>query len=180
MHPNIVRKYWRFEFWCGRISLLQNLQYQDVSKRERYERATEILELVGLQEHMNKYAQYPLLSGGQLQRVAIARSLLANPRILLMDEPFGALDIRTRLRMQDMILNIWLKLSQKDSSTTIIFITHDVSEAIYLSDEIYIMKSKPGRFIKKIPIGIPYPQRNKELKRTQKFRDLISEIEDLI
>ncbi|MCL4153378.1 UNVERIFIED_CONTAM: hypothetical protein GTU68_021521, partial [Idotea baltica] len=76
------------------------LRYQGVSRSERDDRAMELIKMVGLEGHEQKFAQYPTLSGGQLQRVAIARSLLANPEILLMDEPFGALDIKTRLQMQ--------------------------------------------------------------------------------
>ena len=94
------------------------LRYKGISKKERDEKALEMIELVGLAGHENKFAQYPTLSGGQLQRVAIARSLLANPEILLMDEPFGALDVGTRLQMQDLLLQLWMKFHP-----TIIFVT---------------------------------------------------------
>jgi len=113
------------------------LRYKGIGKKERNEKAREMLDLVGLSGHENKYAQYPTLSGGQLQRVAIARSLLANPEILLMDEPFGALDIKTRLKMQDLLSDIWRKFN-----STIIFVTHDISEAVYLAESIYILKDK--------------------------------------
>ena len=102
----------------------------------------EMIEMVGLGGHEDKYAQYPTLSGGQLQRVAIARSLLANPEIILMDEPFGALDINTRLQMQDLLSTIWNKFHP-----TILFVTHDISEAVYLGDDIYFMKSPPSKIV---------------------------------
>ncbi|MEM8910096.1 MAG: ATP-binding cassette domain-containing protein, partial [Bacteroidota bacterium] len=92
------------------MSVLDNvglaLRYKGVAKAERDEKAMEMIELMGLAGHEHKFAQYPTLSGGQLQRVAIGRSLLANSNILLMDEPFGALDVKTRLQMQDLVLEI--------------------------------------------------------------------------
>jgi NitT/TauT family transport system ATP-binding protein len=155
-----------------------SLRFKGIPRQEQQTQVQSMIELVGLQEHTKKYAQYPLLSGGQLQRVAIARSLLANPRLFVMDEPLGALDTKTRLKMQDMLKDIWLKLSSTDSTTTIVFVTHDISEAVYMADDIYIMKARPGRFVKKIHIDIPYNLRNKEIKKTDVFRNLVSEIEE--
>ena len=89
------------------MTVLENvslaLKFKGISKAEREAKAMELIKLVGLEGHEQKFAQYPTLSGGQLQRVAIARSLIANPEIILMDEPFGALDINTRLQMQDLL-----------------------------------------------------------------------------
>ena len=127
-----------------------SLQYKGIPKKEQHERAMDIIKKVGLEGHENKFAQYPTLSGGQLQRVAIARSIVANPEILLMDEPFGALDINTRLQMQDLIADLWT-----DFHPTVIFVTHDISEAVYLGDDIYIMKSQPSRFVKHIHVDLP-------------------------
>jgi len=158
------------------MSVLDNiglaLQFKGVSKRERDEQAMELIKLVGLEGHEKKYAQYPSLSGGQLQRVAIARSLLANPKILLMDEPFGALDIKTRLQMQDLLLNIWEKYN-----STILFVTHDIEEAVYLGDEINIMKYAPSKITKNIAIDLPYI-RDRKIKRTPKFNELVAKVED--
>ncbi len=92
------------------------LEFKGIAKKQRYEQAMDMIEMVGLKGHESKYAQYPTLSGGQLQRVAIARSLLANSDVLLMDEPFGALDINTRLQMQELLTDIWSKFH-----STIIF-----------------------------------------------------------
>lgn len=158
------------------MTVLENvglaLQFKGVSKQERDEKAKELIKLVGLEGHEKKYAQYPSLSGGQLQRVAIARSLLANPKILLMDEPFGALDIKTRLQMQDLLLNIWEKYN-----ATILFVTHDIDEAVYLGDEIHIMKYAPSKIITKIDIDLPY-KRKRAIKRTPKFNELVAKVED--
>lgn len=153
------------------------LELQGVPKKERLERAYAKLEMVGLQDHYKKYALYPHLSGGQLQRIAIARSLLANPQILLMDEPFGALDIKTRAQMQDNLLSIWNKLSETDEATTIVMVTHDIAEAVYLSDEILIMSKAPANFVEKIKVELPL-NRTREDKKGKYFRDTVSYIEE--
>lgn len=158
------------------LSVLENvalgMDIQGVSKKERIDKAREMIELVGLAGHEDKYAVYPTLSGGQLQRVAIARSLLANPDILLMDEPFGALDINTRIQMQDLLETIWLKFHP-----TIIFVTHDIEEAVYLADDIYIMAARPGRFVKHLKVDLPF-DRNREVKHSTRFNELARELED--
>jgi NitT/TauT family transport system ATP-binding protein len=158
------------------MSVLDNvslaMKYKGVDKKEREERAMELIKKVGLEGHEKKFAQYPTLSGGQLQRVAIARSIVANPEILLMDEPFGALDINTRLQMQDLLAELWL-----DFHPTVIFVTHDISEAVYLGDDIYIMKSAPSRFVEHIHVDLPF-HRTRATKRDPKFVDLVREVED--
>ncbi len=148
------------------------LRYKGVKKKERDAQAMELIQLVGLEGHEKKFAQYPSLSGGQLQRVAIARSLLANPEILLMDEPFGALDIRTRLQVQDLLANIWNKFQ-----STIIFVTHDISEAVYLGDDIYIMKSAPSNIVRHIKVDLP-TERDRLIKRDPKYIGLVHQVED--
>jgi NitT/TauT family transport system ATP-binding protein len=160
------------------MSVLDNvalgLQYKGVPLKERHEQSMEIIELVGLAGHEKKYAQYPTLSGGQLQRVAIARSLIANPEILLMDEPFGALDVFTRLKMQDMLANIWHRFHP-----TIIFVTHDIAEAVYLGDDIFMMQSKPGFIAHHTHVGLPI-NRTREMKRDPHFVKLVHEVEDIM
>ncbi|HUR31238.1 MAG TPA: ABC transporter ATP-binding protein [Saprospiraceae bacterium] len=148
------------------------LDFKGVSKKERYARSMEMIELVGLAGHEKKYAQYPALSGGQLQRVAIARSLIANPEIVLMDEPFGALDIRTRIQMQDMLIDLWQRFH-----STIIFVTHDISEAVYLADDIFIMKSPPSLIVEHIDIDLPL-RRDRSTKRDAHFTELVHQVED--
>ncbi len=158
------------------LTVLENvalaLKYKGVPKLEREEKARELIRLVGLEGHEWKYAQYPTLSGGQLQRVAIARSIIANPEIILMDEPFGALDIRTRLQMQELLSNLWNKFQ-----STVIFVTHDIAEAVYLADDIYIMKSAPSQFVRHIPIDLPLI-RTRETKRDPKYTELVHLVED--
>ncbi|MEL7219976.1 MAG: ABC transporter ATP-binding protein [Bacteroidota bacterium] len=148
------------------------LNYRGIDEKERKETAMEMIEKVGLAGHEQKFAQYPTLSGGQLQRVAIARSLLANQEILLMDEPFGALDINTRLQMQDLLADLW-----REIHPTVIFVTHDIAEAVYLADDIYIMHKAPSSFAEHIHVDLPL-QRDREMKRDQKFTDLVREVED--
>lgn len=158
------------------MSVLDNvalgLQFKGISKEEREHKAMEMIRKVGLEGHERKFAQYPTLSGGQLQRIAIARSLLASPDIILMDEPFGALDIKTRLQMQDMLTDIWQEIHP-----TVIFVTHDISEAVYLGDDIYILKSAPSHFVEHIKVDLPF-ERNRLLKRTPRFMELVQEVED--
>lgn len=158
------------------MSVLDNvslaMRFKGVSKKERDEKAMEMIQLVGLDGHQHKYAQYPSLSGGQLQRVAIARSLMSDPEILLMDEPFGALDIKTRLQMQDLLIGIWEKFSP-----TILFVTHDIQEAVYLADDIYIMNHAPSAFVKHINVDLPF-SRTRETKRLSHFTELVHQVED--
>lgn len=158
------------------MTVLENvalgLQFSGVGKKEREEKAMELIKLVGLEGHEQKFAIYPTLSGGQLQRVAIARSILSNPSILLMDEPFGALDIKTRTQMQELLLQLWEKFH-----STIIFITHDISEAVYLGDDIYIMKKPPSLFGAHIHIDLPL-KRNRETKRSPHYTELVHHVED--
>ncbi len=150
------------------------LELKGVSKSERYAKAKDMIKLVGLSGHENKYAKYPILSGGQLQRVAIARNLIANSEILLMDEPFGALDVNTRLKMQDSLLDIWGKSS---FDPTIILVTHDLSEAVYLGRQVIVMESNLGKISEIISIDLPV-ERDSSIKRTKKFSDYVHYLED--
>ena len=153
------------------------LKYQGILKKDRHDKIMEMIQLVGLEGHENKYAQYPLLSGGQLQRVAIARSLVAKPEILVMDEPFGALDIKTRLQMQELIVDIWTKMSEKSELATVIFVTHDIAEAVFLADDLYIMQANPGKIAKYHFIDLPL-HRTRDMKRSDYFNKKVYEIED--
>ena len=149
------------------LNVLQNVAYglklRGMSRDEREERAHELIERVGLAGHENKYPGD--LSGGMRQRVAIARTLAVRPRIILMDEPFGALDVHTRVEMQDMLLGILHELSP-----TILFVTHDIGEAIYLSDKIYIFSASPGTIAEVVDIDFTSAERTRELKHSARFR----------
>ncbi len=120
--------------------------------RAAYEpKARELLKLVGLEAFAD--ALPVQLSGGMRQRVGIARVLAMNPRALLMDEPFGALDAQTRLQMQQLLLDVWQSLG-----TTVLFVTHDIDEAVLLSDRVCIMSARPGRIVQTIPIEMTRPR----------------------
>jgi NitT/TauT family transport system ATP-binding protein len=158
------------------MTVLENvelgLKFKGVPEKERREKAMEMIQIVGLEGHHRKYAQYPSLSGGQLQRVAIARSLLVNPDIILMDEPFGALDTNTRLRMQDFLITLWDRVHP-----TIVLVTHDISEAVYLGDDIYIMGTAPSKIIEHLHVDLP-TDRTKDIKRTKEFTEMVFYLED--
>ncbi len=148
------------------------LRFKGVPEKARKEQAMDIIRKVGLEGHAHKFARYPTLSGGQLQRVAIARSMVANPQVLLMDEPFGALDINTRLQMQELLADIW-----EEFHPTVLFVTHDIAEAVFLGDDIYIMRANPGNFAAHLPVDLPY-HRTRDLKRDPHFIRLVHEVED--
>lgn len=168
----IFQQYSSFPWLTVLDNVALGLKYKGVSEKERKEKAMEMIQVVGLEGHHKKYAQYPTLSGGQLQRVAIARSLLVNPEIILMDEPFGALDTNTRLKMQDFLITVWEKIHP-----TILLVTHDISEAVYLGDDIYIMGTAPSKIIEHMHVELPNV-RSKEIKRSPKFVEMVSYLED--
>jgi NitT/TauT family transport system ATP-binding protein len=151
------------------------LELKGIKKSERIELGMEMIKLVGLDGQENKYAQYPILSGGQLQRVALARNLVTHEKIMLLDEPHGALDMKTKLEMDDLLSSIWRKIMEQDP--TFLLVTHDVNEAVYLANEIIIMGANPGRIVEQINIDLPI-ERNSKIKRTKQFIDFTSYIED--
>jgi NitT/TauT family transport system ATP-binding protein len=121
------------------------------SRAEAEKIAGKFLEMVGLSRFANRYPAE--LSGGMQQRVGIARALANYPRVLLMDEPFGALDAQTRQMMQENLLNIW-----SEFGTTVIFVTHDIDEAIFLADRVLVMSAGPGRIIADLAVELPRPR----------------------
>jgi NitT/TauT family transport system ATP-binding protein len=158
------------------LSVLENVVFGPKAQREPAadyrRRAAEIIEQVGLRGFE---ASYPAgRSGGMRQRVGIARVLIMNPPVLLMDEPFGSLDAQTRMLMQELLLQVWERHHQ-----TVLFVTHDIEEALLLSDRVCIMTARPGRIKKSIDVGIPRP-RAIEVTTSPEFNALRREVLALI
>lgn len=172
--PMVFQKYSNIPWRTVLENVTFPLELKGVNGKESKDKAMEMLKRVGLEEHAGKFAQDKVMSGGQLQRIAIARSLIADPRIILMDEPFGALDIRTRFRMQLMLAGIWEQLQ-----STVIFVTHDIQEAVFLADDIYIMDSNPGKIVKHFPVNLP-AHKSREIKKDRRYMDLVNEVDDYL
>ena len=147
-------------------------EFGGLSHRERKEAAADYLSRVGLENFAD--AKPHELSGGMRQRAAIARALANNPDVLLMDEPFGALDAITRDNLNNVLLEIW-----ESTRKTVIFVTHSISEAVYLSDRIIVMGTKPGRVIADMKVELPRP-RNEDSKLTPEFYSYVKELREML
>ncbi|MBW4662260.1 MAG: ABC transporter ATP-binding protein [Drouetiella hepatica Uher 2000/2452] len=144
------------------------LQLRKMPKAEQRERIAYFLNVVGLTQFANSFPKQ--LSGGMKQRVAIARAIANEPAVLLMDEPFGALDAQTKEQMQQFLMELWEK-----THTTVLMITHDVEEAIFLSQRVYVMSSRPGRMKMEISVNLP-EHRDLEMKLSSEFLEIKREI----
>lgn len=133
------------------VTLGMELRFGDMPRREMRARAEELLDLVGLGRDMDKYPG--MLSGGERQRVSIARALSVDPDIILMDEPFSALDLNTRHRLRAEIIRIW-----QQTGKTVIFVTHDIEEALVLADRILLLSNKPTKVLEVLELGEPRPR----------------------
>jgi NitT/TauT family transport system ATP-binding protein len=168
----VFQAYTSFGWLTVRDNLEYGLRLQGVPKAERHERSDKYLKSVGLAEFADRYPKD--LSGGMKQRVAIARTLINRPKIVLMDEPFGALDPQTRWGMQSLLLDV-----SRTEDNTILFVTHDVSEAVYLADTVYVLSSRPARILHKV--DVPYfPVRDVALKSAAEFRAVEKKLLDLL
>jgi NitT/TauT family transport system ATP-binding protein len=155
-------------------SVLGNVMYgprqQGVKRFEAEAQSRALIEMVGLKGFEDFYPKE--LSGGMKQRVALARTLAYHPEVLLMDEPFGALDAHTRTRLQNDLLNIW----ERDRKT-VLFVTHSVEEAVFLSDKVVMMTRSPGRIRQIVDIDLPRPRRRTELLLDPRYQKYVVEIE---
>jgi len=156
-----------FPWLTVRRNVQAGLVARGVLNEKRHE-VEEFIRLVGLEGFESSYPHH--LSGGMAQRVALARALINHPRVLLLDEPLGALDAFTRMRMQDEVLRLW-----ESRRTTMLLVTHDIDEAIYMSDKIVIMTPRPGRFEQTIPVEIDRP-RDRSSAEFLKLRGQILEL----
>lgn len=154
----------------GITDVLDGETKEDAIRRK----AMEMIKVVGLEGHENKYAQYPTLSGGQLQRVSLARNLVFSSKMLLLDEATGALDIFAKREMQDALINIY---SNSHFDPTILNVTHDIHEACYLSNRIYILEPNPCRVYKVIDIRYNTKQRTQAIKDTPEFAEYVRQVE---
>jgi NitT/TauT family transport system ATP-binding protein len=148
------------------------LEVMGASAERRSQRAAEMLALVELGDFVKHYPWQ--LSGGMQQRVAIARALAFEPAILLMDEPFGALDEMTRERMNSEVLRIW-----EQTGTTVVFVTHSIPEAVFLSSRVVVMSARPGRITKMIDVDLPRP-RNEDTRESRRYFELVTEVREAL
>ena len=147
------------------------LEIDGVPREERRALAGKYLELVGLKGFEDYYPHQ--ISGGMQQRVGIARALSKRPEILLMDEPFGAVDAQTREQLQEELLKIWAQ-----TETTVVFVTHSIDEAIYLSDRVVVMQARPGRIKEEVTIDLPRPRWEGDIKADPRFAQLRARLRD--
>jgi NitT/TauT family transport system ATP-binding protein len=174
--PMVFQAYTSFEWMSVLKNIALPLLMQGVPKAEAHEKAMHMIDIVGLKGHEHKWAKHPTLSGGQLQRVAIARNLISNPQILLMDEPFGALDFKTRGDMQVFLRRIF---EHAELDPTVIFVTHDITEAVFLSTDIIILDSNPGRLKHHVVVDLP-EKRDISLQDDSRFIDQVREVRALM
>ena len=164
-HPQnamVFQEHGLFPWMTVTDNVAYSLEMRGVGKRERRERVAPFLEKIGLSRFRDHYPRD--LSGGMRQRVSLARAFVADPEILLMDEPFAALDAQNKLILQEELLRIW-----EGSAKTVLFITHGVDEAIALGDRIVVMTAQPGRIKEIVPIDFPRPRSVRELRADPRF-----------
>jgi NitT/TauT family transport system ATP-binding protein len=168
----VFQAYTSFGWLTVRENVEYGLKLRGVAKSERSKQVDRYLKAVGLHEFGNRYPKD--LSGGMKQRVAIARTLINNPRVVLMDEPFGALDPQTRWGMQGLLLDV----SRSEDNTTL-FVTHDVSEAVYLGDTVYVLSSRPATILHRVDVPF-FANRDIGLKSSDEFRSVEKRLLDLL
>jgi ABC-type nitrate/sulfonate/bicarbonate transport system ATPase subunit len=170
----VFQDYTSFDHRTVLDNVVFGLECQGVPRRQRNELGRHWIERVGLDVGRDQYKYPHELSGGMRQRVAIARTLILRPRIILMDEPFGALDPQTRMHMQDLLLGLW-----RDIEATVFFVTHSIEEAVFLGDRIYILSNAPGTMLKELKVE-PSDRPSKEMQRLPRFQETVFYVRDLI
>jgi NitT/TauT family transport system ATP-binding protein len=168
----VFQQYSLFPWLSVRKNVEFGLRMQGVPRSRRESAARTLLGLAGLLAFENHYPDQ--LSGGMKQRVGIVRALATSPQVLLMDEPFGALDAQTRVVMQEILTNMWQQFR-----ISVLFITHDIEEAIFLSDRVYVMTARPGRIKAEIKVPLPRP-RPAEMTASTQFVELVQRLKSLI
>jgi NitT/TauT family transport system ATP-binding protein len=168
----VFQQYSLFPWLSVRKNVEFGLKMAGVEAGKRDATARSLLDLAGLLGFADHYPDQ--LSGGMKQRIGIVRALATSPQVLLMDEPFGALDTQTRVVMQEILTNIWQQFR-----ISVLFITHDIEESIFLSDRIYVMTARPGRIKAEIKVPLPRP-RTAEMTTTSEFIGLVQELKRLI
>ncbi|MEI6672147.1 MAG: ATP-binding cassette domain-containing protein [bacterium] len=170
--PMVFQQYTSYEWMTVLENIALPLIINHVPKKEAKEKAMEMIKIVGLEGHEKKWAKYPNLSGGQLQRVAIARNLIVNSQILLLDEPHGALDTVTRKEMQLFIRSIY---EHAKFDPTVIFVTHSESEAVFLSNKIIILDSGPASIRHEMEIDLP-EIRDNSVRFSSKYTEYVNQL----
>ncbi|HLR77429.1 MAG TPA: ABC transporter ATP-binding protein [Burkholderiaceae bacterium] len=160
----VFQSYTLFPWLTVEQNISFGLRERGASQAEQHERTSYFIDKVGLRGFEQHYPKQ--LSGGMQQRTAIARALANNPRILLLDEPFGALDNQTRVLMQELLLGIW-----ESERKTVLFVTHDIDESIFMATRVGVFTARPGRIKTDLPIHFPYP-RHYTLKTTPEFMEI--------
>lgn len=145
------------------------LEIRGVAKAEREERAFQLLKRVGLGAFKDAYPK--TLSHGMRQRCALARTFALDSPVMLMDEPFGALDAQTKLQLEDVLMNLW-----SVHRRTVVFVTHDLAEAVALSDRVIVMSARPGRILADVPIDLPRPRSVRALQKDHRFHDYYAQL----
>ena len=168
----VFQQYSLFPWLSVRKNVEFGLKMKGVPVAQRIPQARTLLGLAGLLAFENHYPDQ--LSGGMKQRVGIVRALATSPQVLLMDEPFGALDAQTRVVMQEILTNMWQQFR-----ISVLFVTHDIDESIFLSDKIYVMTARPGRIKAEIRVPLPRP-RTPEMTYTPEFIGLVQQLKALI
>lgn len=168
----VFQQYSLFPWLTVRKNVEFGLRMAGVAANKRVTSARTLLGLAGLLAFENHYPDQ--LSGGMKQRIGIVRALATSPQVLLMDEPFGALDTQTRAVMQEILTNMWQQFR-----ISVLFITHDIDESVFLSDRIYVMTARPGRIKAEIKVSLPRP-RTVEMTGTKEFTDFVHQLKGLI